>query len=119
MSITSSIISFGLRCVFRELSDQIVGVIEKRFTDHNQALPKALSQANNRAWEAVGLALTGKGLFTRIQDVFRDADMKGIRDQIKQFLDNTPTGLEYATANLQVEVCSSNSTVGKKHPHEL
>jgi len=89
MSITGGLIAFGVRYVFNESADHIINVIESRLTDHNHAL----SKANDRAWEAVGLALAGDGLFNRILDVFRDADMRGVRDQINKFIDNTPTGL--------------------------
>jgi hypothetical protein len=99
MSITAGLLAFGVRYAFNVSADHVVGVIEKRMTDHSQALPKVLSRANDRAWAAVGLALTGDSLFDRVKDIFRDADIKGVRDQIKSFLENTPTGLEDATAS--------------------
>ena len=104
MSITSGLIAFGVRYVFNESADHLINVIKSRLTDHSQALPKALAHANALAWDAVGLALNGPSVFSRITDFFHSADMKTIRDQIKQFLDNTPTGLEYATTNLQVDL---------------
>ncbi|HTU23247.1 MAG TPA: serine/threonine-protein kinase [Gemmataceae bacterium] len=96
MSISVSLIAFGVRYVLDVPVDTIVHVIEARMTDHSHALLKALARANDRAWQAVGLALAGEGLFERVKDVFRDGDLKGIRDQIRKFLDNTPTGLETA-----------------------
>src|SRR5262249_12071931 len=77
--------------------------IENRLTDHSQALPRALAKANDRAWEAVGLALAGDGLFARIRDVFRDADLRGVRDSIRSFLDTTPTGLENSPAGVRAK----------------
>ncbi|MFO0850302.1 MAG: protein kinase, partial [Gemmataceae bacterium] len=103
MSATGSLLAFGVRYAFNVSADHVIGVIEKRMTDHSQALPKALSKANDRAWEAVGLALAGDGLFNRMLDVFRDADMRGVRDQIKKFLDQTPTGLENAATGIRVK----------------
>lgn len=103
MSITGGLLAFGVRYVFNVSADHVVSVIEKRMTDHSQALPKALSRANDRAWTAVGLALNGDSLFDRVKDIFRDADMKGVRDQIKNFLNHTPTGLEDATASIRAK----------------
>lgn len=74
MSVVDSLIAFGLRQVVGDATDlltdssgQIVGVIRKIFTDHSKALPNALARANDRAWQAVGLALAGAGLFDRIK----------------------------------------------------
>lgn len=103
MSITGGLLAFGLRYVFNVSAERVAIEIEKRFTDHSQALPMALSRANDRAWTAVGLALNGDSLFDRVKDIFRDADMKGVRDQIKNFLDHTPTGLEDATAGIRAK----------------
>ncbi|MCZ2340750.1 MAG: serine/threonine protein kinase [Bacteroidales bacterium] len=103
MSITGGLLASGVRYVFNVSADHVVSVIEKRMTDHSQALPKALSKANDRAWTAVGLALNGDSLFDRVKDIFRDADMKGVRDQIKNFLDHTPTGLEDTTASIRAK----------------
>ncbi len=100
MSITANLIAFGVRSVYQLPIDlpieDIVQAIEYRLTDHSQVFSKALAKANDRAWQSVGLALAGEGLFERIKDVFRDGDLRGVRDQIKKFLDNTSTGLETA-----------------------
>ncbi len=113
MSIVGGLFSFALRYVFNESADRVIGAIEKRLTDHSQALPKALAKANDRAWEAVGLALAGDGLFDRVRDVFRDADVKGVRDQIKKFLDQTPTGLETIPAANRVKATEEWSRLRK------
>jgi serine/threonine protein kinase len=101
MSITGSLLAFGVRYVFDVSAERFLEVVEKHLTDHSQALPKALAKANDRAWQAVGLALAGDGWFDRIKDVFRDGDLKGVRDQIKQFLHDTPTGIEHARPNIR------------------
>jgi serine/threonine protein kinase len=108
MSISLSLLAFGVRAVFdgsaeellravaermTEHAPSLLGAARDRMTDHSQALPRALVRANDRAWQAVGLALAGDGLFERFKDVFRDGDLKGVRDQVKAFLDGTPTGL--------------------------
>jgi hypothetical protein len=94
MSISASLLAFGVRSVFDVSIDDVVRALEGWLTDHSQALPRALVKANDRAWQAVGLALAGDGLFERVKAVFLDGDLKGVRDQIKKFLDNTPTGVE-------------------------
>ena len=51
---------FGLRQVIGVVPDvtgTIIQLVEKHFTDHSQTLPKALAKANDRAWQAVGIAL--------------------------------------------------------------
>lgn len=101
MSISASLLAFGVRYVFDATVVDIFHVVKDQMTDHGQALPKALAEANDRAWQAVGLALAGDGLFERFKDLFRDGDLKGVRDQIKKFLDNTPTGLETASAPIR------------------
>lgn len=103
MSITSGLLSFGLRYVFSESVENVLDTIENRLTDHSKALPKALSKANDRAWEAVGLALAGDSWLGRIKDIFIDGDIKGIRDQIMGFLRQTPTGLESRSAHVRAK----------------
>ena len=112
MNVVGTLVAFGLRQVIGDTADQVVDyagqalpyarpvftAVKKCFTDHSQALPHALARANDRAWQAVGLALVGDGLFDRVKDLFRDGDLKGVRDQIKAFLAATPTGLEGAAA---------------------
>ena len=62
MSFVTQLIAFGLRQVIGDGADdvaQIVGVVEQRFRDHSRTLPKALENAHNRAWQALGVALAG------------------------------------------------------------
>jgi tetratricopeptide (TPR) repeat protein len=117
MTVVGSLMAFGLRQVVGDCADQVVDytgqfvpyagpiftAVRKRLTDHGQALPAALFRANDRAWQAVGLALAGDGLLDRVMDVFRDGDLKGVRDQIKKFLDQTPTGMESASAGVRLK----------------
>jgi hypothetical protein len=62
VSFVTQLIAFGLRQVIGDGADdvaQIVGVVEQRFRDHSRTLPKALENAHNRAWQALGVALAG------------------------------------------------------------
>ncbi len=107
MSVVGSLIAFGLRQVVGDAATdsagQVLAVVRNFLTDHSKALPNALARANDRAWQAVGLALVGEGLFDRVKDLFRDGDLKGVRDQIKAFLAATPTGLEGAAAGARLK----------------
>ncbi len=113
MSIHGGLLSFGLHYGFNESADKLIKWAETHFTDHSRGLPAALAKANDRAWEAVGLALAGESLFGWVKDVFRNADMKGVRDQIKQFLDATPTGLEAAHPDARVKAAEEWSRLRK------
>ena len=97
MSITGNLLAFGVRYVLDASADHRLGAIKRQLADHAETLPRALARANDRAWEAVGLALAGDSRFGRIKDLFRDCDLKGVRDQIRAFLQQTPTGLEAAS----------------------
>jgi hypothetical protein len=48
--------------------------LDNRFTDHAGALPEALTRANKRAWDALGIALAGDGFLDQIK-VFFTADL--------------------------------------------
>ncbi len=102
MAIPGCLLAFGLRYAFNVSADHFVSALEKRLADHSDTLPKALDRANDRAWEAVGLALAAGSWFDRLKDVLRDGDLKGVRDQIKAFLEQTPTGLELAPEGSRV-----------------
>ena len=85
--------------------EEAVGWLKKHFTDHSRALPKAIAKANDRAWQAVGLALAGDSLFEKIRGRLRDADMKAARDQIRAFVTDADSGLESATNGLRMRAC--------------
>ena len=73
--------------------EESVGWLKKRFTDHSGALPKAIAAANDRAWQALELALAGESLYESIRGRLRDADLKAVRDQIRNFVAEAETGL--------------------------
>lgn len=105
MSLTGSLISQIVGHAFGLSGEKLVTWIEERFADHTQALPKALAHANDCAWHAVGLALCGDSFFDWFKNAFRDRDLKAVRDQIREFLAATPTGLEMSPAGLRVRAC--------------
>ncbi len=108
MSLITQLIGFGLRQVIGDSADNIVPfveVVEQRFRDHSRTLPKALEQAHNRAWQALGVALAGDGLLDRVKVFFASGDDKGVREQVQVFLNSNAvsfagTGAEFRQACL-------------------
>ncbi len=89
MSPITQLVGFGLRQVIGDYADgavQVVALIEQRFRDHRTTLPKALNHANQRAWQALGVALAGDGLLDRVKVFFASGDDKGVRQQVQLFL---------------------------------
>ena len=46
-----------------------VEFVAQRLTDHSQKLPKAIAQANDRAWQAVAVAWSGGWLLERMLEL--------------------------------------------------
>lgn len=113
MSITGTLAAFSLRYTCNVSADALIGWIADRFADHSLALPNALKRANDSAWKVVGLALAGDTLIDRVKDSFRDRDLTALRDQIRAFLANAPTGLEMSPAGLRVRACDELNQLRK------
>src|ERR1700676_5577666 len=98
MSLVNNLIGFGFRQVIGEsagaTAEFVAGFVEKRFTDHSQTLPKALARANDRAWQALSIALAGDGFLDKIKVFFSSGDDKGIREQVRLFLQDKTIGFE-------------------------
>ena len=87
MSLAGKMIGFGLRQVIGDVAgnatETVVKLVVKRFADNSQTLPKALARANDRSWQALGIALAGDGLLDQIKVFFlASGDDKGIREQV-------------------------------------
>ena len=107
------LIDFGMRQVVglvpdakaREALAKMTGpaiqLVVKHFTDHSQTLPKALAQANDRAWQAVSIALAGDGFLDQIKLFFASADDKGIREQVRLFLQDKSIGYDGTPADFR------------------
>src|SRR6516165_7792352 len=68
----------------------VVGFLGQRFTDHSQALTRALHQSNAQAWKALEIALAGDSFWDRCKMVFSTKDDKAFREQLRPFLDACP-----------------------------
>lgn len=93
MSLASALFSFGLRQVFDGAADTITRAVESRLTDHGQALTRALGRAQERSWQALGIALAGDGFVEQVKVLFATGDDRGIREQVAAFLQGNPLPL--------------------------
>jgi formylglycine-generating enzyme required for sulfatase activity len=94
MSRINNLMWFGLRqaiggLVGQEalgLSNFAIHFVGNLFEDNSQTLPAALAKANDRAWQSLSIALAGDGIFDSIKVFFSPGDDKGIREQVRVFL---------------------------------
>src|SRR5436309_1631336 len=70
----------------------VVGFLSRHFTDHSQALIRALQEANARAWKALEIALAGDSLWERGKVLLAPSEEKAFRQQLQAFLEATPLG---------------------------
>lgn len=101
MSLVNKLIGFGLRQVIGDVIDHVGDFVEMRFTDHSQTLPKALARANDRAWQALGIALAGDTFVDKLKVLFASGDDKGIREQVRRFLQDKTIGFEGTPAEFR------------------
>jgi len=104
MSLAGKLIGFGFRQVIGNVADdaaRIAEIVEHHFSDHSQKLPKALARANNRAWQALSIALAGDGFLDKIKLFFASGDDKGIREQVRLFLQEKSIGYEGTSADFR------------------
>jgi hypothetical protein len=86
MSVLDKLVGFGLRLVIGEGVENVVEAVKQRFRDHGQALLKAIVRASDRTWQALEIALAGDGLLDRIKGHFASGDDKGVREQVRLYL---------------------------------
>ncbi|MBX9678916.1 MAG: protein kinase [Gemmataceae bacterium] len=94
MSIVQHLFAFGIRQVVDPAIADSAGALKRYFSDHSQTLPKALAKANDRAWQAIGVALAGDRFMDRVKLLFASGDDKGIREQVTTFLNENRFGFE-------------------------
>ncbi len=105
VSAAEPLICVGLKSVLNVPVEGAIAWVKQRFTDHSQMLPKAIAAANDRAWQAVALALAGDKLFDTIKNLFRDSDLNAVRKQIRAFVADADTGLESSPDGLRMRAC--------------
>lgn len=89
-----NLVGYALRQVIGGAADQVTAFVQERWTDHSQALPKALAQANERTWKALSVALAGEGFCEQMKRLFADGDAQGLREQVARFLNSGRLGFE-------------------------
>src|ERR1019366_8187893 len=125
MSLVSKLIGFGFRQVIGavagddageltgKLAGPVIQLVERHFTDHSQTLPKALAKANDRAWQALSIALAGDGFLDKIKVFFAAGDDKGIREQVQLFLQHKNIGFEGTSADFRKQCLVELKTAKK------
>src|SRR5437588_199137 len=98
MPLVANLVCFGLRQALGDGIERILDTVGERFRDHSRALPRALARANDRAWQALAVALAGDGLFERLGGHFSNADARALREQVRPFLLHSAAYLDQAPA---------------------
>lgn len=89
----SPLISF----VLRQLVNQAVDFLQQRLIDPSQKLPKTLTKANDRAWQALAVALAGDSLVDKVKNWFKaTADERAFAEQVRLFLAGVSSNLRHA-----------------------
>lgn len=102
MSLVSKLIGYGLRQVIGPAAAaEVARFVEQYVADNSQTLPKALAKANDRAWQALGIALAGDGFLDQIKVFFASGTDKGIREQVRLFLQDNTIGFEGTPAGFR------------------
>src|SRR5436305_8999120 len=65
---------------------KVIALVRQRLTDHGETLPKALVEANDRAWQAVAVALAGQGFFTSVKEFFTERTPRALHEEVEAFL---------------------------------
>ena len=114
MGLMNHLIAYGLRQIIGESVDTVLDVVQRRFTDHSRALPAALARANDHAWQALAVALTGEGWFDSIKVFFSaSGDEKGFRDEVRRLLEGKPVPFEGTAAAFR-KVCLAELKQARK-----
>ncbi len=71
---------------------RVFALVRQRLTDHANTLPRALTAANDRAWQAVAVALAGRGFFTSVKEFFTGRTPKALHEQVEAFLSQNADG---------------------------
>lgn len=68
--------------------DALTGILIDRFTEHQQRLASVLHQANERAWLALEIILTGEAFYDRVKNALRRNADDACRQHVRTFLDS-------------------------------
>jgi serine/threonine protein kinase len=71
-------------------ADKLGEALSGLFKDHSQRLGEALRKANERAWQALEVALAGDSWWQRVKGALGRKEDQALAGQIRAFLDATP-----------------------------
>jgi formylglycine-generating enzyme required for sulfatase activity len=103
MELVSKLVCFGLRQAIDGPVEEVLKLVAHWFRDHSQALPRALGKANDRAWQALGLALAGDGLLDQVKALVAGGDARALRAQVGRFLAASAAHFDQAPAAFRRE----------------
>src|SRR5947209_8691689 len=107
MKIVKTLICYGLRQVLGDITDTLVEGYVERFTDESDALRKAVEAANERAWQALHVALAGDSYWERFKRyVLGDATQRALRQQIEPVLRKTAAASKINPEQLRTDCLS-------------
>src|SRR5262245_18343287 len=96
---------FGLKQVVggvvAETVESAVRFVEQHCADNSQALPRALAEANDRAWKTLSIALAGDGWFNQLKNWFAPGDEKALAKQVRLFLKSSPVRFDGSSAQFR------------------
>lgn len=72
----------------RAAEDALTGILIDRFTEHHQRLSGILHQANERAWLALEMTLTGETFYERVKNSLRRNADELCHQHVRSFLDS-------------------------------
>src|SRR4051812_39027026 len=74
-----------------EAAEKAIAVLSDYYADHSQKLPKAINDANERAWKTLEIALAGDSLWHRLT---QRGEVVALAQELRKFLDRVDaTGL--------------------------
>jgi hypothetical protein len=96
------VICFAVRQTCGVCVKDVAAEVERYYRDHSAALPRAIRQANKRAWQALRVALVGDGFFARAK-VWATAsgDEKTFREQVHGLIQDSGVSLEQHPAEFR------------------
>src|SRR5438045_531748 len=101
MAVMSTLVAFGLRQVSIDSADTVMDRVGGWFFDAGLDLHRAVRKANDRTWHTIALALGGEGWLDRLRGLFHQADVRGLRDQVKAFLREAGVSMEGLTGQFR------------------
>jgi tetratricopeptide (TPR) repeat protein/nitrous oxidase accessory protein NosD len=101
MNPVSHLVRYAIAQVLGQPAERAVEFFKNHFTDHTQVLFQALGRANERSWQALGIALAGDRRFDQIRVFFASGDEKAIREQVRRFLAGNAVSFEGSPAEFR------------------